>query len=412
MKKLIGTDFRPAKPWGWLIGLAALINRYRLRRHTTLDVRAADLATLRDLPPGCIIAPNHAHATIDPRVTFKLAQRAGRRFIFMATREAFDVWRGWQGRFMQRLGAFSINRGGDNTDARRFAGEVLVEGAYDLLMFPEGNVYLLNDLIMPLKPGVAHFAHETYDKLEKQGMSRPVYIVPVAIKYKFTEDISAALEASIVCIEEKVFDRPQRGEPYSRILAIGTELLARSERRYGVTPVQGEPLFERIRRLRRWLLEDLERKHFGGVREGFDFDRARKIIIRISGFLMEASPGAEFKGPPFVPKDDPLKEDWDAATLCARSVAFHDDYLLENQTPERMAETINKLWREVLFVEDAPTVGKRRAIIRIAPPLDVGEFMRGQSEEASRDDLIEALVIRLHGALQGELDAIAREEAK
>ena len=32
MKKLIGTDFRPAKPWGWLIGLAALINRFRLRR--------------------------------------------------------------------------------------------------------------------------------------------------------------------------------------------------------------------------------------------------------------------------------------------------------------------------------------------------------------------------------------------
>ncbi len=107
-------------------------------------------------------------------MTFKLARRAGRRFIFMATREAFDVWRGWQGRFIQRLGAFSVNRGGDNTDARRFAGEVLVEGAYDLLMFPEGNVYLLNDLIMLLKPGVARFAHETYDKLMKQGRSRPV----------------------------------------------------------------------------------------------------------------------------------------------------------------------------------------------------------------------------------------------
>ncbi len=47
-----------------------------------------------------------------------------------------------------------------------------------------------------------------------------------------------------------------------------------------------------------------------------------------------------------------------------------------------------------------------------APPLDVGEFVRGQSEESSRDDLIEALVIRLHGALQGALDAIAREEAQ
>lgn len=120
MAGLTGTDFRPAKPWGWLIALAALLNRVVIVRHTKLDVRPDDLALLRSLPPGCLIAPNHAHHA-DPQVTFALARRAGRRVIFMATREAFDICKGWWGWCLQRLGAFSVNRGAPNAEALNFA---------------------------------------------------------------------------------------------------------------------------------------------------------------------------------------------------------------------------------------------------------------------------------------------------
>ncbi|MGH7395250.1 MAG: 1-acyl-sn-glycerol-3-phosphate acyltransferase, partial [Candidatus Methylomirabilales bacterium] len=362
----------------------------------------------RSLPPGCLIGPNHAHYA-DPQVTFELARRAGRRVIYMATREAFDRWGGWAGWFLQRLGVFSVNRGGANVEAQRFARAVLLAGDYDLLMFPEGAIYLLNDLVMPLKPGVARLALEAADKLTRQGRPRRVLIVPVAIKYRFAEDITAALESTAARLEASLLGQPRVGPLYPRIVALGTELLARAERTHGVTPIPGEGLSERVRRLRQSLLEHLERKHLGEVREGFDFDRARKLMIRIQGRLLAAGGGGGYYGPPAAPPDDPLAADLEAASLCARSVAFRDDYLLQDATPERMAETLIKLEREVLGKEIRASLGRRRAVIRIAPPLDVREFLTAEHAGSSRDDTIEAIVIRLHEALQGTLDAIGRE---
>jgi len=408
MARLTGTDFRPARPSRPLIAFAALLNRVILPRHTTLDVRPADLALLRSLPPGCLIAPNHAHYA-DPQVTFELARRAGRRFIYMATREVFDGWWGWQGRIVQRLGVFSVNRGGANVEAQRFARGVLVAGEYDLLMFPEGEIYLLNDVVMPLKPGMARLALEAADECIRQGRPRRILIVPVAVKYQFSEDIMPALEAATARLETAVPGQSRSGPLYPRIVALGTELLARAERAHGLTPVPGEGLFERVRRLRQRLLEDLERKHFGRVQEGFDFDRGRKLMILIQGRLLAAGAGGGYYGPPAAPPEDPLTTDLEAAHLCARSVSFQEDYLIQDPTPERMAETLIKLEREVLGKEIRGSLGKRRAVIRIAPPLDVGEFLAAESAETSRDDTIEAIVIRLHEALQGALDSIARE---
>jgi hypothetical protein len=279
-------------------------------------------------------------------------------------------------------------------------------------MFPEGNVYFLNDMIMPLKPGVVRFALDACEELVRQGQGRPICIVPVAIKYRFTQDITAALEATASGLEARIFGGPREGPLYPRIVDLGTELLARTEQVYGVAPSPGEGLFERVRGLRRTILEGLERKHLGRPQAGFDFDRARKLIVRIQGLLATARLGDSY-GPPTPRPDYPLLSDLEAAFLCARSVAFQEDYLLQSPTPERMAETLLKLERETLGGQlPSRHFGKRRAIIRIAPPLDVGEYLQEHKGASSRDDLIEAMVARLHEALQGTLDTIAWEETR
>ncbi|MBI3002217.1 MAG: 1-acyl-sn-glycerol-3-phosphate acyltransferase [candidate division NC10 bacterium] len=408
MARLTGTDFWPAKPWGALIAFAAFLNRVTLPRRITLDIPPADLALLRSLPPGCLIAPNHAHYA-DPEVTFELARRAGRRFIYMATREVFDGWGGWQGWLVQRLGVFSVNRGGGNVQAQWFAKAVLLEGRSDLLMFPEGEIYLLNDVIMPLKPGAARLALEVAEELRRQGRPRPVFIVPVAVKYQFREDITPALEAAAARLETALLGEPKSGRLYARIVALGTELLARAERQYGMMPAPGEGLYEQVRRLRQKVLEELERKHFGRVREGFEFDRARKLMVRIRQRLLPGAGGGGYYGPPAAPPGEPLTADLEAAHLCARSVSFQEDYLIQDPTPERMAETLIKLEREVLGKEVRGSLGKRRAIIRIAPPLDVSEFATGEGAGVSREDILEGIVIRLQEALRSALDATARE---
>lgn len=403
MPALTKTDFRPAIPWPGLIALAGPLNRFIIGRHTALDFRAADLARLRRLPPGCLIAPNHSHY-YDAQVTFELVRRARRRVVYMATRELFDAWFGLSGLVYQRLGVFSVNRGGANGQAREFAERVLVNGARDLLMFPEGEVYLLNDLVMPLKPGVARLALEAAGTLAREGQVRPMFIVPVAIKYRYVEDVGAALERLTVRLEDTVFGGLRQGALYPRIVAIGTALLSREEQTHGVTPVAGDGLFERVERLREILLERFEKKHFGQVQPGAHITRARKLMIRIQGAMLTATGGDGYYGPPAVKSKDPLAPDLNAARLCARSVAFQKDYLLEHPTPKRMAETLVKLEREVLGSETR-TFGRRRAIIRVGELLDVSEYL--PQYETLPEDAIDAVVARLHTTLQGELDAIA-----
>jgi hypothetical protein len=326
----------------------------------------------------------------------------------MATREGFDEWHGLRGWLFQRLGVFSVNRGGKNREARRFAREVLETGAYDLLMFPEGEMYLLNDLVMPLKPGVARLALEAAGTLKRNDRDRPVFIVPVAIKYRYDEDVTAALEALTVRLEERVWGERRAGALYERIVAMGTELLAQKERLHGVMAIPGESLFERIHRLRRILLERLEEKHLGRVQQGFDFDRARKLIIRIQGSVLDAERIGGYLSAHTYTQPGFLSEDLEAAQLCARSVAFQDDYLLQNPSPERMAETLVKLEREVLGTETR-TFGKRRAVIRIAEPLNVFELLQGDNT-ASDNESIEAIVIQVQETLQQALDAIVQDE--
>jgi hypothetical protein len=141
---------------------------------------------------------------------------------------------------------------------------------------------------MPLKPGVARLALEAASELDRQHRSRPVFIVPVAIKYRFTGDVTHALKATTSRLESQVLGRPHSGPLYPRIVALGTELLSRAEQKYGVAHDSGIGLYERVHRLRRTLLERLERKHLGQVQEGFEFDRARKLMIRIQGLLLGA----------------------------------------------------------------------------------------------------------------------------
>jgi 1-acyl-sn-glycerol-3-phosphate acyltransferase len=70
---------------------------------------------LRDLPQdaGIILAANHADET-DFKACLELSRRSGRRFLFMMNREAFDEGYRAAGWWLQRLGAFSVERGGQS----------------------------------------------------------------------------------------------------------------------------------------------------------------------------------------------------------------------------------------------------------------------------------------------------------
>ena len=149
-----GPTFRPAKPVGWVIRGAQILNRLDLAWRNRLRLEERDLEVLRAIPRGAgiILASNHADET-DMKACLELSRRCRRRFLYMMNREAFDEGSGVAGWWLQRLGAFSVERGGQNEVAKRYAIDVVKRGQEVLVIFPEGEIYYLNDLVQPFKSG-------------------------------------------------------------------------------------------------------------------------------------------------------------------------------------------------------------------------------------------------------------------
>ena len=203
--------FRPAKPARWVIGGAQILNRLDLALRNRLRLEERDLEVLRSLPAGAgiILASNHADET-DMKVCLELSRRCCRRFLYMANREAFDEGFGIAGWWLQRLGSFSIERGGHNEEAKRYAIDVVKRGREVLVIFPEGEIYYLNDLVQSFKSGVVEIGMQAVVEQRQAQPDWTTYLVPMAIKYRYRQPIGPVLEHKTRLMEQNLFRRYSR----------------------------------------------------------------------------------------------------------------------------------------------------------------------------------------------------------
>ncbi len=405
------TDFKPALPNRWFIRCMRLLNRFYALPRAKIVCDAREIEKLRHRAPGVIITPNHSDYT-DALVVTELGRRAGRFFTFMATRETFDTNRGINGWIMQRMGGFSVNRGGDNGKCQQFAKEIVKRAEYDLLIFPEGEVYLLNDLVMPFKPGVAMLALDVASENAKEGRPQnPVTIVPASIKYRYLVDILPIQTQTVSKLEVTLFGEAREGPLYDRIVALGTELLTRREQELGLRTDPGRDIFARAETARAHILEMLERRYFGRVRDEYAFDRARRLIIHLLEEMAALRDRSDLPGYEKVALEADMRRDLRWAQAAARSVSFSEDYLARNPTPERTAETLAKLEREIYGREAFPPKARRKAIVRIGDPIDVRRYLAAYGDRKTRKDAILGLVQELQTSIQSMIDATNAELA-
>ena len=179
-------QFVPPKPSPLLISLTQLIvGKLALpgRRHLVKDLEIRGSAPLR---AACskgtrfVLLPNHSTHS-DPQVMLEVSRHLGIRPSFMAAYDVFTRSR-IQGWYMQRTGAFSVDREGSDRKSMKCATDIVVAGKYPLILFPEGNVYFSNDQVAPFAEGASYIALRAQKAV---GTDQPVYAVPVSLKFTY-----------------------------------------------------------------------------------------------------------------------------------------------------------------------------------------------------------------------------------
>ncbi|HEV3345160.1 MAG TPA: lysophospholipid acyltransferase family protein [Pirellulales bacterium] len=344
---------------------------------------------------GVLLAPNHSHDS-DPHVMMEVGRRLGRQLYFMAAWQIFRPHRGFDGWVLQRMGAFSVDREGCDRRAIHQATEILTTGR-SLVVFPEGEVYRLNDRLTPLLDGVAFMALSAQRELTKAGQGKKVWIVPTAIRYRYVDNIGASLLAAVERLENHMRYKPPHGTPLpDRILHYGELLLTIKEKeKFGRTFENEGDLAARIARLTEGLLARHEQNYL---------DRspsAETVALRVKALRRklfelwtdEAADGEARRQ---------AREALDDVQLALQAYSYPGNYVAEKPCVERMAETIEKLEEDLDGY--ARPKGRRRARVVFGQPIDLS-----QAAGSGRPREIAARVTdQLETAIQG---LICRESA-
>lgn len=402
------SGLRQAGPWGWVIRAVQTFLRLDLSWRNRVQIGPADLAVMGGLPPGVglILAANHADGK-DFEIGLDLARRCGRRFLCMMNREAFSEGYGVALWWLQRLGAFSVERGGDNEAAKRFAIDVVKRGREVLVIFPEGEIHYLNDRVQPLKSGAVEIGMQAVAEMRSTRPGWAACPIPLAIKYRYRRPIGPILERRIGRLERRLLLLKGGLTPQQRLAQILAGVLDRRESAHQMKPDPARlaELGERVKRLREAILSQVEGRYGGAAVASptKPMDRAWRLGPRLRGLLGRAGRlGGTLLRAQIV-------EDLDDVKRVAQTEGWQPQYMDPDPSQERLAETLLKLEREVYSTGRPRQLARRDVLVRIGRPIDLG-----RSLPAYRDDahgVRHRIAEELRERIQDLLDHAGRDDS-
>jgi len=383
--------------WGWLL---RAVNRRRYLPKVKRVV-AVDVDVQRDLRPltrrgdRLLFVPNHpSHA--DPQVFLEAASRIDVRPTIMAAYDVFLRSRltAWS---MQRLGCFSVDREGSDTQAMKEAGRTIMDGVSSLTIFPEGNVYLTNDLVTPFHEGAALMACRAAKQLVQRDQH--VWLAPVSMKLSFTENVREAVDERLretAAALEVSLDETSPAE--QQVRAVGVAGLHRNLSQRGVDVPEVEELGGLIERAAEAVLAAVEQKAGVSPKAGASLvQRVRDLRRAVHQVRIDHHRAA----------DHFAAATWaDEAMLAWRILSYRPDYVASRPTLDRYAETVEKL-AEDTFRKEMPPLGPRQAWARFGQPINVTDRLEAFGRGARQ--AMAALTAEAEAAVQQGVDAINAE---
>ena len=356
-----------------------------------------------------MFAVNHpAHG--DPFVILEIMHRLRVPCCYLAAWQVFQGYAGLKGLAFQRLGAFSIDREGTDLRAFRTAVDVLADSRRSLVIFPEGEVYHLNDRVTPMREGAAMIALTASKRRARAGLP-PLCIVPCAIKYSYLDDPTPALLGVIERLERRIHWRPRHDHSLvDRIYRYADGVLTLKELEYMNERGSGS-IPQRIGRLSEQILAHIETRRLGSV-------HGESIPVRVKNLrakmLKEFSPANDSDAaaslasalPPKAFAD--MQRDFEDLHLVTQLFSYPGNYIAEQPSIERIAETLDKFEEDALGAQHAGARAARQAVVRFDEPIEVGGDTAG-GRGGSRDAAA-ALTTEIEQRIQRLLDAIPREQ--
>lgn len=337
---------------------------------------------------GVLVTPNHpSHA--DPFVMLDAADQLQTPMYFMAAWQVFHHTHRVGRRVLRQHGCFSINREGYDLPAIRQAIRILEDAPAPLVIFPEGEVFHLNDQVTSFRTGAVHSA-----VLAAERSGRPVRIVPCGIKFQFIDDPTPALHSKLDRLELHLGLGVSRGlRLQDRILHFGQMLLQNREIRILGRAGRGD-LQARIDQLMESILAPLERR-FGLHPED------RTIPERVKYLRFRIIRAQDTRDDRFGSEE--LGTALRRLFTVIQAYSYPVDYVTGSCTVERLAETIEKMEEDVLGVQRAAVAGEKRATVAFGAPVIIRpDFRPVHSIAAQTEQLhsrVQSLVDRLNQPL-------------
>ena len=406
-------DFKPPKPNAFFIRVAQWLMPLVLRGPLKISQFVIDPESLEQLRgvanQPMVLVPNHADYA-DASIMFTLSKRLGDQFHYMCARETF------KGRirsfFLQRLGVYSVVRGSIDRGAFRTTRSLLTEGKHPLVIFAEGEISRQNDTVLPFESGVVQLCFWSLDDMAKADAVKPLYAVPIGIKYIYDEEMWDEIEEALTRLEREILPQgsPTAEDLYGRLRAVGAAIVSILEQEYKLGADKNRSLNERIEQLREHILSQME-EFMGVTSQTTALPRAR---IRALKNLIDAEVYRETEEIPAYERQiheqrlEKFQEFYPDLNRLFNFIAIYDGYVGETRSPERFLEVITRIEREV-FGDSKPR-GPRIALMRFGTPKNLRD--RYETYKQNKKQTVQDITLELETEVQALISDMSAQKNK
>jgi 1-acyl-sn-glycerol-3-phosphate acyltransferase len=404
-------DFRPPEDNALIIGLCKLFMPHilKVRCHDTRVVVNGDglerFAKLRG--KHTLICPNHSYRH-DPEVMFEFGRQAGESFNFVAAREVFDYNNGLNGWLLQKLGCYSVVRGAADRESFKTTRTILATGKKKLVLFPEGEISWQNESILPLESGAVQLSFWALDELQKTKPDEPVYVLPIALKYTYRDNISNALDHAITRLEKHLGIHAHHDDSlHERTRNCALKVLEALERQYECKVTKDATLTDRMTEVKERSLRAMAKVlnvELPPIKNTY-LDWVRILRNAMDDFIYsDTKQLSDYERKVHDERTSQIKRFYRDLDRIVGFIAIYDGYLNPPATQERISNVVEVLEGEVFG--DKPVKAPRLVTVEVGEPINLLEMY--PEYKKSKRAVLEKATADLSGQIHGMLDGLEK----